>query len=294
MKIQANAEGLYHYIHRQQSLFYRYRLSERFHVWHSPDFCRFVDCEAVLYYREIQESGVPFPDSSEMLTVGGETDLRLFLQNGYTCFDLVRPYLPTSFTRILDFGAGCGRTARFLYRRLKDFEIHACDVDRPAIQFLNRYVPFLRAAISDPDPPLPYPDAHFGFIYSISVFTHFTLSAFQNWLAEIHRVLQPGCLFAMTLHGSKTLHAVSTDPGATAMLNIDEEGFAPAQSRFLKDGFAFSPQIVGSRDIDTDQYGINFIGLAKFKELLEPRFSLVDYIPGALQNWQDLAVIRKL
>jgi SAM-dependent methyltransferase len=293
VSIRADSAGLHHYIHRQKSLYSRYGLDARFTAWDSQDFCRYVDTEGVIYYREIQESGVPFPPSGEMLTVGGETDLRLFLRNGYECYVRLRPVLPPGSTRILDFGVGCARVARFLYRHIQNIEIHGCDVDRAAIRHLQQDVPFIHAVASETTPPLPYGAGFFGFIFSVSVFTHLTLPAFEDWLVEIHRILAPGALFVLSLHGPTAWQKTDTDAVHRNMLNIDEQAYQKARAGFNAEGFQFSPQTAGSADIDPGQYGINFVSPGRFRDLADSRFELVEYIPAALQSWQDLAILKK-
>jgi len=292
MRIRADAEGLNHYLHRQKSLFCRYGLSERFTTWDSPEFCHFVDTEGILYYREMQEAGVPFPDSPEMLTVGGETDLRSFLEAGYHCYEQMRPYLPEQFSRVLDFGVGSARTARFLYRHLGRLEFYGYDVDSAAIEYLRQNVPFVHAAISSPEPPLPCPDHHFGFVYSFSVFTHFTARAFRAWLREMHRILEPGALLLISLHGTFAWKAVDAEEGSRRRLNIDEGAFQAARADFERTGFMFCPQSVGSGDIDTETYGISFVDAARLPELISGEFTMVDHIAQAIDNWQDVAILR--
>src|SRR5262249_45228098 len=146
-------------------------LQKKFGDPSSKEFARYVDTEAILSIRELQEVGIPFPPWEEMLTVCGETDLTKFLACGYSCFDSVRPYLDLSGgKRVLDFGVGCARTMRFFFRESLGAECYGCDVDSKAIAYLEDSVPFINALVSGNKPPLPYGNEFFDYIYSISVF----------------------------------------------------------------------------------------------------------------------------
>ena len=75
---EANSQ-LYHYIVRIDSLWKRSAsLQKTYARPDDPEFGKYIDTEAILYYRELQDCGVSFPSWQDMLTVGGETDLRLF------------------------------------------------------------------------------------------------------------------------------------------------------------------------------------------------------------------------
>jgi SAM-dependent methyltransferase len=190
--------SLFHYVAREQSLFQRTQeFRELYPSWDSRMFQKYVDTTGILFFREMQEVGVPFPSWKDMLTVGGETDLRLFLGVGYACYEKLLPHLPPPVGKpaILDFGIGCGRTMRFFYRQCADYDFHGCDVDTSAIRYLQDEVQFVKAAVSTHDPPLPYETGAFDFIYCISVFTHFTQEAFISWMNEIQRILKPGVAF---------------------------------------------------------------------------------------------------
>ncbi len=42
-------------------------------------------------------------------------------------------------------------------------------------------------------------------IYALSVFTHFTVAAATHWISEMCRVLKPGGVLMMSLHGDALL-----------------------------------------------------------------------------------------
>ena len=285
------------YLLRAVSLFNRSPdLRQRFGSPEDPDFAKFVDTEAILYMRELQEVGIPFPPWEEMLTVGGETDLRLFLTIGYACFLSVRNHIPGYLLppiSLLDFGAGCGRTMRFFFREADRFACHACDVDRKAVAYLKENMPFVKAEATENLPPLPYLSGSFDLVYSISVFTHLDRAALANWLKEIHRVTKPGGVFLVTLHGERAFTLVSNEPERRNLIGISEEEFAARHGSFTEHGFVWMKQPVGSPDIDRSQFGISFVSRKMIEDQIRPYFEFVEYIDGEIGGWQDLAVLRK-
>lgn len=271
-------------------------LQEKYSSPRDPDYSKYIDTEAILYIREIQEVGVPFPSWQDMLTVGGETDLRIFLSIGYACYSSVRKNLSTNLdttANILDFGAGCARTMRFFFREQDRFNCHACDVDRKAIKYLEESVPFIEPKVCGNLPPLPYPSEFFEYVYSISVFTHIKLDAFMIWLEELSRVIKPGGILQMSLHGEKAFSQLENEPDRRRLIGVAEEEFQNTKTHFTDTGFLWMKQPVGSEDIDTQQFGISFMTVEKFREISSIEFLLLEYLPGEIGDWQDLAIMKR-
>ena len=286
------------YLIRSANLYSRdVSLQQRFSSPEDPAFQKFIDTEAILNFREIQEAGLPFPPWQEMLTVGGETDLRLFLSIGYACYESIRKYIPADLDfpiEVLDFGVGCARTMRFFYRESDKFICHGCDVDRRAIDYLSRSIPFIRAKATNNLPPLPYGTGYFDLVYSISVFTHLEFNTVKLWLKEMHRILKVNGVLELSLHGPRSYGIVLNEPQRRRLIGIDDREFESKKMLFDNEGFVWMKQPVGSTDIDTSQFGISFISRECFERIISPYFTLVDYAEGELGGWQDLAILRKL
>lgn len=132
--------------------------------------------------------------------------------------------------RVLDFGCGCGRTLRWFLRDGGALELHGVDVDAEAIEWCKTHLEGGHFLATDPVPPLPYPAAHFDAIYCLSVFTHLDETMQDLWLAELNRVLKPGGVLLLSVHGEAA--AKELDPEGRKAL--DRAGFLHRRSRKLK------------------------------------------------------------
>lgn len=105
------------------------------------------------------------------------------------------------FPRILDFGCGCARVDRWLQYEVSSSKLHGCDIDEQAIAWNQRNLPGMKFSRNNPEPPLPYGDESFDLILNHSVFTHLDERMQDLWLTELHRVLRPGGIAMLSVHG---------------------------------------------------------------------------------------------
>ncbi len=144
-----------------------------------------------------------------------------------------------SASRILDFGAGCGRLLRWLMPKAPSADWHACDTDHDAIAWVAANVPAVDARATQALPPLPYADNAFDLIIGYSVFTHLPEEYQDAWLAELHRIARPEALVLLTVHGTATFsHAATRQPflGERAA-EFERGGFIYWANGYWKDEF---------------------------------------------------------
>ncbi|MCP5416037.1 MAG: class I SAM-dependent methyltransferase [Chromatiaceae bacterium] len=106
--------------------------------------------------------------------------------------------------RILDFGCGVGRVILPLHFNY-DLDIHGCDIDRTAIEYLSKVVPGSDIYVNNFEPPLKYADGYFDVVYSVSIWTHLNPRLQAIWLNEIQRVTKPGGLVLISTAGFNSL-----------------------------------------------------------------------------------------
>jgi len=119
----------------------------------------------------------------------------------------LKRHIPHDITKlkVLDFGCGIGRPLFKLYSTYQ-VPTHACDVNKPAIDFLKSQTAEMPVLThSKFDPPLPYENNFFDVIYSISVWTHLEQKDEELWLAEIKRILKPGGIILISFIGPNGL-----------------------------------------------------------------------------------------
>jgi SAM-dependent methyltransferase len=192
---------------------------------------------------------------------------------------------------VLDFGCGCGRVLIPVWRRWqRDTQFHGCDIDEGAIEWLRAHHPQIPAAVNKFRPPLPYTDASFGLLYSISVFTHLDEDAQLDWLAEVRRVLPPDGIAFLTVHGERAYRDFTTGDrvgaigsGRIASHSLADEGFfyeAAAPSRW--NALQFMD--------DSETWGLAFHSPDYIHERWTPLFRSVEIVPG--DGAQDVVLVQ--
>lgn len=104
---------------------------------------------------------------------------------------------PAGFGKILEFGVGFAR----ILRHFAPFEaeLFGCDLTPEPLHWCRENVGGLgHFALSAADPPLPYADAEFDFVYANSVFTHIQSDQTPVWIRELRRITRPGGIVITT------------------------------------------------------------------------------------------------
>jgi len=224
---------------------------------------------------------LPLPPPKLMTRAGGGEDLDHFLGVGRKITWDLKKLLAginksvDSFPAILDFGCGCGRILRFL-KLSPEQMLAGTDIDRAAIawntQFLGSLAQF---QVNHPLPPLAYPDQHFDFIYSISVFTHLPEPMQFLWLAELKRILKPGGIFIATIRHE---HSFPLDQPA-------------ARTQWQQEGFYY---LKGHHTPGLPKYyQAAFHTQAYLQTHWSQYFNLLSIQPRAINNHQDAVICEK-
>ncbi|HEX5315723.1 MAG TPA: class I SAM-dependent methyltransferase, partial [Candidatus Kapabacteria bacterium] len=157
---------------------------------------------------------LPLPPPRMMYTIISTRWAATFLDSGETIVNAMEEALRftgkslTDFHAILDFGCGCGRLLRHL-PKFTDAKLFGCDYNSELISWSAKNLPIAKFSVNSLEPPLPYPDNSFDFIYARSVFTHLPEQAQIEWMKELHRVLAPGGALYFTTHGEQFFDQLS-------------------------------------------------------------------------------------
>lgn len=141
----------------------------------------------------------------------GEEGREIFKKQGTeisgNVFDALSPHVPnlaSGTLNVLDFGCGSGRVALPLYHQYR-FPTAAVDVSPKATEYLGNTLKNVQVRKTEYLPPLPFADASFDAIYSISVWTHLPLDLQWPWLREMNRLLKMGGVALITTSGYRAL-----------------------------------------------------------------------------------------
>jgi len=105
-----------------------------------------------------------------------------------------------AFSSILDFGCGCGRIIRH-WKTLTGPQLYGTDYNPRLIEWCQENLSFAEFGTNELASRLSYKDNRFDFIYAISVFTHLDENLQHFWISELTRVLKPGGILLITVHG---------------------------------------------------------------------------------------------
>ena len=136
-----------------------------------------------------------------------------------------------------------------------------CDVDRDAIEWAVAHRPGPAWTLSSFEPPLPYAAGSFDLVYAVSVFSHLGRGPQERWLAELARVLRPGGVALLSVHGPTAFDAFRTGRVRTAWCPRDVFAREPLRERdFVFAPYAHSPWTVAELPGVGRDYGLAFHG----------------------------------
>ena len=175
------------------------------------------------------------PPGPLRLRVTGSADLASFEEAGRLICDDVLDAMTmyrielASGSRVLDFGCGCGRVLRHFAPQCSPAEIDGTDIDAEAIAWSRANFPAAIALHHNTEwPPLPFEDARFDLIYSVSVFTHLPEAMQLGWLAELSRVAKPGAWLLLSIHMADLM--ANDDPAATEQMQTRGFVYEPGET----------------------------------------------------------------
>jgi SAM-dependent methyltransferase len=144
-----------------------------------------------------------------------------------------------------------------------------------------------------PGRPLPFAAGRFDMVVSISVFSHLNEAEQAFYLAELNRVARPDAHIAITVHGERALERAIGDPAVLELLGISPTDLDRARATLeTGSGFHFVRQS-GHLTTEDYDYGITFMTRRWIDAVWSEWYTIVDVIPGAIHDFQDLVVLRR-
>jgi ubiquinone/menaquinone biosynthesis C-methylase UbiE len=208
---------------------------------------------------------------------------------------LGHPLKPES--QVLDFGCGWGRVQRFFWHEVDAANLHGVDVDFSAVAVCRTLgVPGTFQTIS-PEGKLPFADQSFDLIYGLSVFTHLSLKSADHWMAELHRVLRPGGVLAITVESREFIERIPAMAAQPNNLRAELcARFVDQVPQLLADydagKFVFMPNGTGGVR-DSDFYGDAVIGEGFFRAHWGHLLSLRTYIEAHQHVGQAIVIATR-
>ena len=222
--------------------------------------------------------GLPIPPPRLTYLVAGTYDVECFLTFGRRGADAILRMLARNgidinrFGAMLDWGCGSGRVLRY-FNDLPSVDVHGCDYNPRLTAWCASELTFAKISTNRLEPPLPYDDATFDFVYALSVFTHFGQDLQFAWIDEMRRVIRPGGDLYFTTHGDSYLPRL--------------EGVE--RDSYLADELVIRRQHLAGKNICNAYYSRNYV-----EKNLTRGCTIVDFEPeGAEGNpTQDAYLVR--
>lgn len=198
------------------------------------------------------------------------------------------------FTEILDFGCGAGRVLPHVAELAPNASCLGCDVDRAAIDWASAHRLGPGWALSSFEPPLPFAAESFDLVYSVSVFSHLGRGLQDRWLAELVRVLRPGGVALLSVHGPTAFDGFRTGRVQTAWCRRDVFAREPLRERdFVFTPYTQSPWTAADLPGVGREYGLAFHGHSFIRETWSRHLEVREIAVRALTGWQDLVIATR-
>ncbi len=238
-------------------------------------------------YAYLPAGSLPVPPAERRCRVQGTESESFFLLEGCSAYAKLQQALEAhvgrkfaDFTRVLDWGCGCGRLARHFAAEAGP-RLTGVDIDGDNVAWCRENLGFAEFSAVPLHPPAPLEADSFDLLIGISVFTHLAEDVQREWLLELRRLAAPGAILLMTVHGLTS--AVRTNR-------------FPHVMRFLASGGCYNmgPCIdLGGFISDSQYYRSIYLSEGYIRKRWAEYFDIVRIIPACIGNNQDLVILRK-
>ena len=231
---------------------------------------------------------LPLPEPERRERVHGSRDESTFRLEGFSAYRKLEKALARvgrSFDdcpRILDWGCGCGRVARYFAGSRSS--LYGVDIDADNIEWCRRNLPFGTFSAIPLHPPPAAPAEKFSLILGISVFTHLSEEVMLEWLAWLNRILEPDSGLAMV--------SVHSDFWWARNPNMPQDAYDEWRSRGILDRLSNADLDSVLPPKDRSYYRTTFHTHEYLHAKWSAWFDILEVLPGYIGNQQDLVIMR--
>jgi len=213
------------------------------------------------------------------------TDPRTFEKWGYALKrkldGALSVYLPGPHNahRMLDWGCGVGRMARYL---VKEWAYTGIDIDREAIGWCAENIRGSDFRPQSLEARTEFSADTFDAAIGISIFTHLREDEQFAWLKELSRIVKPSGVVAVSVNCATSLHNASNTVDVASVLRL--KGFCDTGAEMSHRGVT-----------SDDTYYRNIYHTHDYLRRNWTRdFEILDILPGFVGNMQDMVFLRPL
>lgn len=255
---------------------------------------RVVDAETGQYVRDWdhfflarpgRRSDIPLPPVDLSHRIIRVRNMATFETWGYSIKrkyeEAVRPHLAAhdERPRLLDWGCGCGRLARFF---VGSTDYYGIDIDREAVEWCRGAIPGGQFRVQSLQAETAFESDFFDIVIGNSIFTHLREQDQFAWLAELRRIAKPDGIVAVSVNCATSLFNAGNKPAIVATLR--QRGFCDT-----------GPELVLKGVTVDDSYYRNIYHTHDYiRETWSRYFSIEEIVPGFAGNMQDLVLMRPL
>jgi SAM-dependent methyltransferase len=205
-----------------------------------------------------------------------------------------------SDAKLLDFGVGWGRIARFFLRELPITGIYGVDVVSEFVDICSKTFNSKNFFVTTPHPPTTIPNNSFDYIVGYSVFSHLSEKACKEWMQEFYRITKPGALIAVTTRGRPFFdYCVSLKGkglgGYSDALSLMFSDFPEARNQYDRGEFVHSNAdgVTGGGAMTSEFYGETFIPEQYARAAYSDTFTLESFLFDPTRQSHPILFFRR-
>jgi len=264
-----------------------------------------IDPLYISIYRRQHQLNRPIPPMRLRVRVGGSRWIDEFMDVGSKCTNLLEEALFTSYgkhisdyEKILDFGCGCGRIMQYLYWNDSPGRnrFYGCDVDDASIKWMQANYSKDNFVANLFEPPVLFGENLFDLVYAFSIFTHLDERMQFAWLKDIQRILRPGGIALLTIHGEKALQMfVDGNPYTSeSMIRRLKAYNSSEENLFIYEPYEDLSLDKGKYPGISSTYGLTFHDHSYIYDHWGSLFEVRGICSNKDDNFQEVVVLKKM